>query len=334
MSKQIGQLTIGSLRPAGRYFLAPLAGISDFSFRRIGARAGASLVYTEMISAKALDQKNRHTGELLEMSGEEKPVAVQLFGHEPDVMARATEQLEERDFALVDINMGCPVLKVVKNGEGSALLRTPELAAEIVRAVRTSTAKPVTVKMRTGIEGADISSAAFAQMLEEAGADAIAVHGRSREQYYSGQVDLGAIRSVREAVRIPVIGSGDVTDETSAARMFDETGCDAIMIGRGAIGTVYRLDEDTIVKVYNIPDCLPMIENEQKRAKQAFVRGIPTAISYDLVRVGDKFGSVFERVKAENCNDLIVRNLSNMDEIIRLYVSLLKTVHAVEMLPG
>ena len=152
MSKQIGQLTIGSLRPAGRYFLAPLAGISDSSFRRIAVRAGASLVYTEMVSAKALDQKNRHTGELLEMSEEEKPVAVQLFGHEPDVMARATAQLEERDFALVDINMGCPVPKVIKNGEGSALLRTPELAAEIVRAVRGATARPVTVKMRTGIE--------------------------------------------------------------------------------------------------------------------------------------------------------------------------------------
>lgn len=236
MSKQSGQLTIGSLRPAGRYFLAPLAGISDSSFRRIAARAGASLVYTEMISAKALDQNNRHTGELLEMSEEEKPVAVQLFGHEPDVMARATAQLEERDFALVDINMGCPVPKVIKNGEGSALLRTPELAAEIVRAVRGATARPVTVKMRTGIEGADIRAAEFAILLEEAGADAIAVHGRSREQYYSGQVDLGEIRSVKEAVAIPVIGSGDVTDETSAARMFDETGCDAIMIGRGAIG--------------------------------------------------------------------------------------------------
>ena len=236
MSKQIGQLTIGSLKTAGRYFLAPLAGISDSSFRRIAARAGAALVYTEMISAKALDQKNRHTGELLEMSEEEKPVAVQLFGNEPDVMARATAQLEHLDFALVDINMGCPVPKVIKNGEGSALLRTPKLAAEIVRAVRGATARPVTVKMRTGIEGADISAADFAKLMEEAGADAIAVHGRSREQYYSGQVDLGEIRSVKEAVAIPVIGSGDVTDETSAARMFDETGCDAIMIGRGAIG--------------------------------------------------------------------------------------------------
>lgn len=244
-SPEIRNPHIGSLHPAGRYFLAPLAGISDSAYRRIGARAGASLVCTEMISAKALDQHNRRTEELLRMSAEEQPVAVQLFGHEPEVMARATRMLEAYDFALIDINMGCPVPKVVKNGEGSALLKDPELAAAVTGAVRGATDKPVTVKMRIGYEGNDIDPAAFARTLEEAGADAITVHGRSRDQYYAGETDLAAIRSVKEAVSVPVFGNGDVRDAAGAARMFEQTGCDGIMIGRGAIGNPWIFAELT-----------------------------------------------------------------------------------------
>ncbi|MBQ4361584.1 MAG: tRNA dihydrouridine synthase DusB [Lachnospiraceae bacterium] len=236
MSSTVRQFKIGDITLKNRYLLAPLAGISDSSFRRMAVRYGASLVYTEMISAKALEQKNRHTGELLAFAGEEMPIGVQLFGHEPDVMRRAAEMLEDRPFALVDINMGCPVPKVVKNGEGSALMREPQLAAQIVREVVRGTKKPVTVKMRIGFDDDHINAAELARYLEDAGASALAVHGRTRMQYYSGGVNREAVRAVKEAVAIPVIANGDVTDEASAAEMFGATGADAVMVGRGAIG--------------------------------------------------------------------------------------------------
>ncbi len=236
MSNLVRELKIGSLTLKNRYLMAPLAGISDSAFRRMAVRFGASLVYTEMISAKAMDQGNRHTAELLAFDGEEMPIGVQLFGHEPDVMRRAAEMLRERRFALIDINMGCPVPKVVKNGEGSALMREPELAAEIVREVIRGTDRPVTVKMRIGYDEDHINAAEFARYMEEAGVSALTVHGRTRMQYYSGAVNRDVIRQVKEAVSIPVIANGDVTDEISAREMLGATGADGLMIGRGAIG--------------------------------------------------------------------------------------------------
>ena len=227
---------IGSLQLKNRYLLAPLAGISDSSFRCITARQGASLVCTEMVSAKAMDQKNRNTKELLRFTDEEKPVAVQLFGHEPDVMERTVAALEPRGFALIDINMGCPVPKVYKNGEGSALMKDPELAGALVAAACRQTQKPVTAKMRIGIDSQYVDPVDFAKRLEDAGAAAVTIHGRTREQYYSGPVHMDVIRDIKNALSIPVIGNGDVKDPASAQRMFDETGCDAVMIGRGAIG--------------------------------------------------------------------------------------------------
>lgn len=227
---------IGSLQLKNRYLLAPLAGISDSSFRCIAARQGASLVYTEMVSAKAMDQRNRNTKELLRFTDEEKPIGVQLFGHEPDVMERTVAALEPQGFSLIDINMGCPVPKVFKNGEGSALMKDPELACALVAAACRQTKKPVTVKMRIGIDSAYVDPVDFAERLEDAGAAAVTVHGRTREQYYSGRVHRDVIRDIKEALRIPVIGNGDVKDPASAHRMFEETGCDAVMIGRGAIG--------------------------------------------------------------------------------------------------
>lgn len=227
---------IGSLQLKNRYLLAPLAGISDSSFRCIAARQGASLVYTEMVSAKAMDQKNRNTKELLRFTDEEKPIGVQLFGHEPDVMERTVAALEPCGFDLIDINMGCPVPKVFKNGEGSALMKDPKLACALVAAACRQTQKPVTVKMRIGIDSEHVDPVDFAKRLEDAGAAAVTVHGRTREQYYSGPVHRDVIRDIKKVLSIPVIGNGDVKDPASAQRMFDETGCDAVMIGRGAIG--------------------------------------------------------------------------------------------------
>ena len=227
---------IGSLQLKNRYLLAPLAGISDSSFRCIAARQGASLVYTEMVSAKAMDQKNRNTKELLRFTDEEKPIGVQLFGHEPDVMERTVAALEPCGFDLIDINMGCPVPKVFKNGEGSALMKDPDLACALVAAACRQTQKPVTVKMRIGIDSEHVDPVDFAKRLEDAGAAAVTVHGRTREQYYSGPVHRDVIRDIKKALSIPVIGNGDVKDPASAQRMFEETGCDAVMIGRGAIG--------------------------------------------------------------------------------------------------
>jgi len=227
---------IGSLQLKNRYLLAPLAGISDSSFRCIAARQGASLVYTEMVSAKAMDQKNRNTKELLRFTDEEKPIGVQLFGHEPDVMERTVAALEPCGFDLIDINMGCPVPKVFKNGEGSALMKDPKLACALVAAACRQTIKPVTVKMRIGIDSEHVDPVGFAKRLEDAGAAAVTVHGRTREQYYSGPVHRDVIRDIKKELNIPVIGNGDVKDPASAQRMFEETGCDAVMIGRGAIG--------------------------------------------------------------------------------------------------
>ena len=227
---------IGSLQLKNRYLLAPLAGISDSSFRCIAARQGASLVYTEMVSAKAMDQKNRNTKELLRFTDEEKPIGVQLFGHEPDVMERTVAALEPCGFDLIDINMGCPVPKVFKNGEGSALMKDPKLACALVAAACRQTQKPVTVKMRIGIDSEHVDPVDFAKRLEDAGAAAVTVHGRTREQYYSGPVHRDVIRDIKKVLSIPVIGNGDVKDPASAQRMFEETGCDAVMIGRGAIG--------------------------------------------------------------------------------------------------
>ena len=262
-SQERRQLQIGTLTLGNRYLMAPLAGITDSAFRRIVKRQGAALVYTEMISAKALDQKNRHTGELLAFDDEENPVGVQLFGHEPDVMARAAEQMSGRGFALIDINMGCPVPKVVKNGEGSALLREPKLAQEIVREVIKASDLPVTVKMRIGFDEQHINAVEFAMRMEEAGAAAVTVHARTREQYYSGEVRRDLIRQVREAVSIPVIGNGDVRDRQSADIMFAQTGCDAVMIGRGAIGNPWIFKE-----LLTGPDELPATEvtSEEKAA--------------------------------------------------------------------
>lgn len=230
------QLKIGKTVLDNPYILAPMAGVTDLPFRLLCKEQGAGLLCMEMISAKALLYKNKNTRSLLRIDKREHPVSLQLFGSDPDIISRMAKEIEPLPFQILDINMGCPVPKVVRNGEGSALMNQPKLVYEIVSKTVKAIQKPVTVKIRKGFDNDHINAVEIAKIIEQAGAAAVAVHGRTREQYYSGKADWDIIRKVKEAVHIPVIGNGDVTDGEKALEMFKRTGCDGIMIGRGAQG--------------------------------------------------------------------------------------------------
>ena len=223
--------------------LAPMAGVTDLPFRLLCKQMGAGLLCMEMVSAKAIHYRNKNTESLMAIDERELPVSLQLFGSEPELMAEVAHSIEERPFALLDLNMGCPVPKVVNNGEGSALMKDPKLAAEIVHAISGAIQKPVTVKIRKGFDDAHVNAVEMAKRLENAGAAAIAVHGRTREQYYSGKADWDIIRQVKEAVTIPVIANGDIDSPEAAKRCIEQTGADAIMIGRGAQGNPWIFRE-------------------------------------------------------------------------------------------
>ncbi|OCA99959.1 tRNA dihydrouridine synthase DusB [Clostridium beijerinckii] len=231
-------MKIGNLTFENNIFLAPMAGVTDISFRGLCKEMGCGLVYTEMVSAKALYYGSENTQTLLRIADEEKPVAAQIFGREPDVMARICEEYlnNREDICIIDINMGCPAPKIVKNGEGSALMKEPELAYDIVRAIKKVSTKPVTVKFRKGFDEDNINAVEFAKGMEQAGADAIAVHGRTRKQMYQGKADWDIIKRVKDSVSIPVIGNGDVFSPEDAIRMKRTTNCDGIMIARGSQG--------------------------------------------------------------------------------------------------
>lgn len=229
-------MQIGSLKLENNVFLAPMAGITDRPFRTLCHEMGSGLVYSEMVSAKGIYYNNENTKQLLDIGEEEMPAALQLFGSEPEIMGAMGKKIEGINAGIIDINMGCPVPKVVKNGEGSALMKTPELAGKIIKALVEMQKKPVTIKIRKGFDDTCINAVEMAQIAEENGASAVAVHGRTREQYYSGKADWDIIKKVKKAVSIPVIGNGDIFKPQDAADMLEYTGCDAVMIARGAQG--------------------------------------------------------------------------------------------------
>ncbi len=229
-------MKIGNVDIKTNVFLAPMAGVTDKPFRLICKEMGCGLVYSEMVSAKGILYDSKNTKKLLESDEAERPVAVQLFGSDPEIMANMAKKIEDLPVDIIDVNMGCPAPKIVKNGEGSALMKTPELVGEIVNALVHAQKKPVTIKFRKGFDDANVNAVEIAKIAEKNGAAAVAVHGRTREQYYSGKADWDIIKEVKKAVNIPVIGNGDVDSPEKAKALFDYTSCDAIMVGRGAQG--------------------------------------------------------------------------------------------------
>lgn len=275
-------MKIGNLELENNVFLAPMAGVTDMPFRILCKEMGCGLVYSEMVSAKGMFYQSKNTGKLLEVDPRERPVALQLFGSDPQIMADMAKTLEDSPVDIIDANMGCPAPKIVRNGEGSALMKTPELIGEIVNALVSVQKKPVTIKFRKGFDDTCVNAVEIAKIAEKNGASAVAVHGRTREQYYSGKADWDIIKAVKGAVDIPVIGNGDIFTPQDAKAIIDHTGCDAIMIGRGSQGNPWIFRR--IIHYLETGELLPEPTSEE-RANMA-LRHAKMLIDYKGVYTG------------------------------------------------
>jgi len=268
-------IEIGNVKIDNNIFLAPMAGVTDIAFRKICKEFGVGMIYTEMASSKAIHYGSEKTENIYEVLDEEKPCGIQIFGHEPDIMAEicASETLDK--FDIIDINMGCPAPKIVNNGDGSYLMTNINLAKDIITSCVKATKKPITVKFRSGYDKEHINAVEFAKMCEDAGASAITIHGRTRDQMYSGTVDLDIIKQVKQSVKIPVIASGDIVDKESYIKTLNYTGCDAVMIGRGALGNPYIFSDllDITVDQSKIQIIKKHVELLRKYFPEEFIKG-------------------------------------------------------------
>lgn len=269
-------MKIGNLNIENNVFLAPMAGVTDLAFRQLCREEGCGMVCTEMVSAKAILYHNRNTEELMRMEPGEHPAAIQLFGSDPQIMADIAKQVEERAFDVIDVNMGCPVNKIVQNGEGSALMQNPLLVGQIVEKMAGAVKKPVTIKIRKGFDDEHINAVEIAHIAQESGAAAVTVHGRTRRQFYSGKADWNIIREVKERLAIPVIGNGDIMCAKDAVRMLEETGCDGVMVARGCQGNPWIFGEIAHYKKTGQERSRPCL----KEVKQMIRRHAKLLISY------------------------------------------------------
>lgn len=325
-----GVMKIGNVILENNVFLAPMAGVTDKPFRILCKEQGCGLLYTEMISAKGIYYNDTKSFKLTEIDSSEEPTALQIFGSEPDIMATVAERLSQLNTSIIDINMGCPTPKITKNGEGSALMRNPQLVGRITKEVSKASSKPVTVKIRKGWDDNNVNAVEIAKIAEDNGAAAITVHGRTREQFYSGKADWEIIKKVKNAVSIPVIGNGDIFAEEDARRMLEDTGCDAVMIGRGAQGNPWIFEKITKYLKFNVKlsdisceDRIDMIKRHMQmlveyKGESSGIREMRKHVAWYVKGMKNSTvlkAKVFHAVSQQEVVNLLYEYLSNIDTI-------------------